>query len=93
MQDNNKKTNFEKLAIVLKAVAHPTRLAIIDLLKQNDVLSVNKICKTLGCEQSIISHHLVKMKSSGILKSQKKGLNNYYSLIEIKILKAISILG
>lgn len=79
------KEKFEKAAYILKAVAHPTRLAIIQLLDIQENLTVNEICETLTCEQSLISHHLINMKLRGILKSNKDGLNVYYSLKEREI--------
>lgn len=79
------KEKFEKAAYILKAVAHPTRLAIIQLLDAQENLMVNEICETLKCEQSLISHHLINMKLRGILQSHKDGLNVYYSLKEREI--------
>ncbi len=79
------KEKFEKAAYILKAVAHPTRLAIIQLLDAQENLMVNEICETLECEQSLISHHLINMKLRGILQSHKDGLNVYYSLKEREI--------
>jgi predicted transcriptional regulator len=76
------KVKLEKAAYILKAVAHPIRLAIIQLLEKNEHVSVNEICETLACEQSLISHHLINMKLRGILQSNKEGLNMYYSLKE-----------
>ncbi len=84
------KEKYEKAAYILKAVAHPTRLAIIQLLDIQDNLTVNEICETLNCEQSLISHHLINMKLRGILKSHKDGLNVYYSLKEREITKLLS---
>ncbi|GGD60067.1 transcriptional regulator [Emticicia aquatilis] len=84
------KEKYEKAAYILKAVAHPTRLAIIQLLDIQDNLTVNEICETLECEQSLISHHLINMKLRGILKSQKDGLNVYYSLKQREITKLLS---
>jgi DNA-binding transcriptional ArsR family regulator len=84
------KEKFEKAAYILKAVAHPTRLAIIQLLDIEENLTVNEICETLNCEQSLISHHLINMKLRGILKSHKDGLNVYYSLKEREITKLLS---
>ncbi len=84
------KEKYEKAAYILKAVAHPTRLAIIQLLDIQDNLTVNEICETLNCEQSLISHHLINMKLRGILKSHKDGLNVYYSLKEHEITKLLS---
>lgn len=82
---NINKEKFEKAAYILKAVAHPTRLAIIQLLDAQENLMVNEICETLKCEQSLISHHLINMKLRGILQSHKDGLNVYYSLKEREI--------
>lgn len=84
------KKKFEKAAYILKAVAHPTRLAIIQLLDIQENLTVNEICETLNCEQSLLSHHLINMKLRGILKSHKGGLNVYYSLKEREITKLLS---
>ncbi|MES2796520.1 MAG: metalloregulator ArsR/SmtB family transcription factor [Bacteroidota bacterium] len=83
------KEKLEKAAFILKTVAHPTRLAIIQLLDHSVSLSVNEICDRLDCEQSLISHHLINMKLRGILKSQKNGLNRYYSLKEKDVLNLI----
>lgn len=84
------KEKFEKAAYILKAVAHPTRLAIIQLLDVQSNLTVNEICETLKCEQSLISHHLINMKLRGILQSHKDGLNVYYSLKEREVTKILS---
>lgn len=84
------KEKYEKAAYILKAVAHPTRLAIIQLLDVQENLMVNEICDTLNCEQSLISHHLINMKLRGILKSHKDGLNVYYSLKQQEITKLLS---
>ena len=83
------KEKLEKAAFILKTVAHPTRLAIVDLLSQNEKLSVNDICEILQCEQSLLSHHLINMKLKGILRSEKDGLNVFYSLKEREVMKLI----
>ena len=74
--------NMEKAAFILKTIAHPTRLAIIDLLDQYMELPVNEVCKLLNLEQSVISHHLINMKTRGLLKATKAGNSVLYSLRE-----------
>jgi ArsR family transcriptional regulator len=64
----------------LRAVAHPIRLAIVDLLKDNASLNVTEIHESLGIEQAVASHHLRIMKDKGLLKSQRDGKNTFYSL-------------
>lgn len=74
--------SLEKAAYILKTIAHPTRLAIIDALNQNQQMQVNEICRALNLEQSIVSHHLINMKIKGLLKATKSGNCVYYSLRE-----------
>jgi len=76
------KKKLEKAAYILKTIAHPTRLAVVGLLENKERLSVNEICEALGCEQSLLSHHLTNMRLKGLLRAEKEGLNVFYSLKE-----------
>jgi len=67
-------------ANMLKAIAHPMRIAIINYLKNGDKLSVTEIHTLLNIEQSTTSHHLGILKDKGILCSKRDGKNTYYSL-------------
>ena len=71
---------LERAAYVLKAVAHPVRLAIIGLLARNIELSVSTLQGYLGVEQSLLSHHLSNLRDKGVLLLRKDGKNCYYSL-------------
>ena len=71
---------LEKVAFILKTIAHPLRINIIGLLVNKDKLCVNEICELLHSEQSLTSHHLSNMKLSGILGSMREGKNIYYFL-------------
>lgn len=73
---------LERIAFILKTVAHPMRLAIIHLLELHPQLSVSEICESLGTEQSLTSHNLQNMKIKGILSSKRSGRSVYYSLKE-----------
>jgi len=41
----------------------------------------------MDIEQSMLSHHLSKMKANGVLCSEKKGKNNFYSIADRRVLK------
>lgn len=88
----------EKIAFVLKIIAHPMRVAIIDLLSQNEKMSVNDITAYLGLEQSLTSHHLANMKMKGVLGSKREGKNIFYFLKMkevpglIKILEDVNVM-
>ncbi len=73
---------LERIAYILKTVAHPLRLGIIHLLEQHPRLSVTRICELMGSEQSQTSHHLQNMKLKGILSSKRDGRSVLYSLKE-----------
>lgn len=79
--------NLEKAAFILKTIAHPTRLAIIDLLNKHDQLPVNEVCRLLNTEQSVISHHLINMRTRGLLKTTKNGSSIIYSLKEPNLMQ------
>lgn len=68
------------IADVLKVIAHPVRLEIIELLEVHISMCVSDIQEKLNIEQSQLSHHLGKMKDRGVLKSERDGKNIFYSL-------------
>lgn len=73
---------LERIAFILKTIAHPMRLGIVHLLEQYPELSVSDICDKLGSEQSLTSHHLQNMRLKGILRARRKGRSVKYSLKE-----------
>lgn len=73
---------LERIAYILKTVAHPLRLGIVHILEQHPQLSVTDICEMLGSEQSLTSHHLQNMKLKGVLASKRRGRSILYSLKE-----------
>jgi DNA-binding transcriptional ArsR family regulator len=73
---------LERIASILRTVAHPTRLGIIHLLEQHPKLSVTEICEMLGSEQSLTSHHLQNMRLKGLISVRREGRSMLYSLKE-----------
>jgi ArsR family transcriptional regulator len=74
---------LSKKAEILKVIAHPVRLAILKGLIENGPTSVSKM--ETGIENyltSTISLHLNKIKSTGLLKTKRKGTYIYYSLVD-----------
>jgi DNA-binding transcriptional ArsR family regulator len=71
---------LETAANMLKAIAHPVRIAILDKLDNGKRLSVTEIHEQLQIEQSTTSHHLGILKDKGVLASTRKGKNTYYYL-------------
>lgn len=81
---------LEFCADVLKAIAQPTRLRIIELLRDGEHC-VCEIFPAIGQEQSNTSRHLQTMLKSGILKQRKEGLKIYYSLRHPEVLEMVGL--
>ncbi|MCH2044291.1 MAG: metalloregulator ArsR/SmtB family transcription factor [Saprospiraceae bacterium] len=69
---------LETAASVLRALAHPLRLKIIDFIDQNKVINVNKIYNTLGLEQSITSQHLRILRLANLVSTTREGKQIFY---------------
>lgn len=92
---NRTKISFDKLnkiSTILKVISHPVKLEILEILEKSEPLSVAEIHKkvSIEIEQSMLSHHLIKMKDKNVLKSSKKGKNNFYEITDRKILNIFS---
>ncbi len=81
--------HIKKAAEILKTIGHPIRLSVLQSLEAAEPKSVSEIQADLGMdvEQSLLSHHLIKMKDRGLLQSEKIGMNVYYSITDRHILK------
>lgn len=71
---------LEQAASKLRAMAHPMRIAIIDLLHDGNQMSVTEIYKKLKIEQAAASHHLNILKNKGVLASKRDGKKIFYSI-------------
>ncbi len=79
MPNKNQQLLYDKQAEIIKAIAHPLRIAIIDFLRQGQQC-VCDIATHVGAERSNVSRHLSLMVSAGVLESHKQGLKVIYKL-------------
>jgi len=82
---NNTKVvfNAEKLETsceLMRALAHPLRLRILEFIDQNGTINVNKIYNSLKIEQSITSQHLKIMRLAGVIDAFREGKFVHYSI-------------
>ncbi|MEM9884779.1 MAG: metalloregulator ArsR/SmtB family transcription factor [Bacteroidota bacterium] len=83
--------NQEKLRVsseILRALAHPLRMKILEFIDQNEEINVNKIYNTLHLEQSITSQHLRILRVAGLVETQREGKYIYYSINYERVTKA-----
>ena len=78
-------------AEMCKVFSNPTRLEVLNLLKNKEI-SVTELIEKTKLSQANISQHLSIMKSKGIVTSNRKGKNIYYKLTNPKIIKSFNII-
>jgi len=86
-------TKLEMAASKLRAIAHPMRIAIIDLLNEKQKLSVTEIYSKLDIEQASASHHLNILKNKGVLVSKREGKKIFYSLKSVTLSEIIECIN
>jgi DNA-binding transcriptional ArsR family regulator len=77
---------------LLKALAHPVRLKMVEGLIHNEC-NVNKMVAKLKLPQSTVSQHLSILRSRGIVQIRKEGLKTCYKVVDPKVLELVKILG
>jgi DNA-binding transcriptional ArsR family regulator len=73
------RATFENRARVLKAMAHPTRLYMVDELSRGE-RCVHELTAMVGADMSTVSRHLSVLRAAGIVSDEKRGSEVYYSL-------------
>ncbi len=75
--------NNEKLHVsseIMRALAHPLRLRILEFIDKHESINVNKIYNALKIEQSITSQHLRVLRLAGVVNQKKEGKYVHYSI-------------
>lgn len=84
--------DLEINAELLKALAHPIRLCIVKGLISNEGCNVTHMQNCLNMPQSTISQHIAKLKSAGIIKGQRNGLEITYCVVDKKVIDIVNVL-
>lgn len=83
---------FERVSEVLKVLAHPHRLKIIEVLEREESAPVFEIAADIGLPQAATSQHLNHLKRAGIVAADRRGKEVWYSISDrrsISVLKCI----
>lgn len=73
---------YEEIADVLKVLAHPVRLNIVETLITKGPTNVTTMYERLGMPQSTVSQHLAKLKAAKVVSGTRKGLEIYYEVVD-----------
>jgi ArsR family transcriptional regulator len=79
MMDKKAHEVYEARAKILKAMAHPSRLFIIEELQKHE-RCVNELTEMIGVDISTVSKHLSVLKNAGLVADEKRGNCIYYTL-------------
>ncbi len=71
---------LRKAVLVLRAINHKLRQRIIDLLEENESMTVTDIYIKLRLEQSVASQHLAILRRAGVVNTERQGKFINYSL-------------
>jgi ArsR family transcriptional regulator len=77
--DRKTKARFQARAEILKALAHPTRLFIVDELSREE-RCVCELTEKIGADVSTVSKHLAILRNVGVVEDDKRGTKVFYRL-------------
>ena len=79
MMDPKTRALFEARARIIKAMAHPTRLFIVDELSRGE-RCVCELTGMIGAEMPTVSRHLSQLRHAGLVEDEKRGAQVFYRL-------------
>jgi DNA-binding transcriptional ArsR family regulator len=77
---------------IFQALAHPTRIALVEQLQHGSSLSVGQLCDRVGIEQANASQHLAVLRNRHIVQTRKEGNQIFYSLRDPLLGKLLEVL-
>jgi len=83
---------YRLLARTIKALAHPTRLAILSLLRKGEVC-VCDLEPALDLRQPNISQHLALLRRANLVRSRRDGLRILYRVTDPRVFEALELLS
>jgi ArsR family transcriptional regulator len=78
--DATTQAKYEARAKILKAMAHPARLLVLDELSKNGERCVCELTEMIGSDMSTVSRHLAQLKQAGLIADEKRGQMVFYRL-------------
>ena len=77
--DKELQAQYEARAKIIKALAHPTRLFIVEELQKKE-RNVGELTEMVGADASTVSKHLSILKNAGIVMDERQGVTIFYHL-------------
>ena len=80
MMDAKLLARYEARTKIIKAMAHPARLFIVDELSKHGERCVCELTEMVGTDMSTVSRHLSVLKGAGLVEDEKRGQMVFYRL-------------
>lgn len=78
---------------ILRAIAHPLRMKILEYIDRHEAINVNKIYNALKIEQSITSQHLRILRQAGLVDARREGKFILYSVEYDRMAEAVKAIN
>jgi len=82
------KAKYEARAKIMKSLAHPARLLLVDELAKHGERCVCDLTEAVGTDMSTVSRHLAQLREAGIIEDEKRGQMVFYRL-KVKCLTSL----
>lgn len=79
-----------RAAEILKMLAHPQRLRMIEILEREQEAPVHVLIEQTGFPQAVVSQHLNQMRRAGLLSARRQGKEMWYSIAESRVLSVLN---
>ena len=85
---DEKQLPFDAQVAILKALTHPARIAILEILRGGEHC-VCHISAYLGFRQAYISQQLSVLREAGLIQDRREGWNVYYSVVDLRVFEIL----
>jgi len=77
---------FDSAAAIMRAIAHPLRLRVLEILEGVEEANVSALCEATGASQPAVSQQLSRMRLEGVLATRRDGSSVYYRVARREVL-------
>jgi len=77
---------MDTAAAIMKSIAHPLRLRILEILERDGEANVTALCDETGASQPVVSQQLSRMRHEGVLGRRREGSSVYYHVSQREVL-------
>ena len=88
---NSREEDYQKSAVIGRALADPKRLCVLESLAEGEV-SVSDLSTRVGCQVPNMSQHLAVLRTAGLVTTRRDGNTVYYRLADPRVLEAFRLI-